>query len=458
MPDRILVVDDSNEIRSVLGAQLRKQGYKVDTARDGAEGSEKAAEFKPDLIIMDIMMPRMDGFQACRAIRANAGTKHIPIILLSALGGEDDILQGIEAGANDYLVKPFRAPELSAKIKVLIRRAGSQASRADADTVEVPRSSDLDTIRRFKETGQIVSKDFAGFQIIDKLGQGGSGAVYRAIEPVNLTPVALKVVSPFISQSPGFVRRFARSSDISIKVRHPNIVRGYTIGEHQGIHYLTQELVEGPTLDKVLERQGPLAPLRVTILMRQIVEALVYLESQGFIHRDLKPGNIFEVKGPDGGPFAKLADFGLSRAIDDIGGTIEGHVLGTPQYISPEQAMGATKLDMRCDLYSLAATAFHLVTGHPPFGGDTFQSLILAHVHAPVPSVRTVSPEVPECLDNLLRTFMAKKPEERAPNMQVALEMVTTVENELRELAAASNGKRQGTGAVAPVASSGTAQ
>lgn len=432
MAERILVVDDSNEIRSVLGAQLRKQSYEVDTARDGAEGVEKARSFRPHLIIMDIMMPRMDGFQACKAIRGDPQTRNIPIILLSALGGEDDILRGMESGANDYLVKPFRGPELSAKIKVLIRRSLAPGSgTSEADTVEVVKFSDQ-TVRQFKETGQIVSKEFAGFQIIDKLGQGGSGAVYRAIEPVNLTPVALKVVSPFIAQSPGFVHRFKRSAEISIRLRHPHIVRGFASGEHHGILYLTQELVEGPTLDKVLGQEGPISPLRAVILLRQVFSALTYLEEEGLVHRDLKPGNIFETTDTDGGPFAKLADFGLSRAIDDVTGTIEGHILGTPQYISPEQALGSVKLDVRCDVYSMAATMFHMVTGKPPYEGDTLQSLILAHVQAPVPSARVANGEVPECLSGLLRRFMAKNPADRAANMEEAAMLVGDVEAQLR--------------------------
>jgi serine/threonine protein kinase len=129
-----------------------------------------------------------------------------------------------------------------------------------------------------------------------------------------------------------------------------------------------------------------------------------------------------------------VADFGLSRAIDDLSGTIEGHVLGTPQYISPEQALGTANLDIRCDLYSLAATMFHMVTGKPPYEGDTFQTLILAHVHGAVPSARVANGKVPECLSGLLRRFMSKNPSDRAANMEAAGMLVADVEAELQSV------------------------
>ncbi|MCA8938972.1 MAG: response regulator, partial [Planctomycetes bacterium] len=292
MAERILVVDDSRELRTILAAQLKKQGYEVHKANDGQEGYELAVQLQPNLIIMDIMMPRMDGFTAAAKMRADPKTSNTPIILLSALGGEEDIIKGIECGADDYLVKPFKAPELSAKVKMLLRKAAGFSNRPEEETKENVNAQESEDAKRFKETGQIVSKDFAGFQIVDKLGQGGSGTVYRAIEPINMSPVALKVVSPFVSQSPGFVDRFTRSSEISIRLKHPNIVRCYTIGVHQNIHYLTQELVEGPTLDVKMEKDGPFSIELAMTLMRQMVEAFKYLEQEGLIHRDIKPSNI----------------------------------------------------------------------------------------------------------------------------------------------------------------------
>ncbi len=430
MPEKILVVDDSRELRTVLSAQLKKQGFEVGLAVDGQDAVNKAPTFKPDLIIMDLMMPRMDGFEATRQLRQLPQTRHIPIVMLSALGGEEDIVRGMEAGATDYIVKPFRAPEMSAKIKTHLRRSQYLRNQHDDDTVEVLREDDL-SIRRIKETGQIVSTEFAGFQIIDKLGQGGTGTVYRAIEPIGLTPIALKVISPFVSQAPGFLNRFQRSSEISIRTRHPNIVRCYTVGEYQGIYFLTQELIEGPTLDRLLDRDGPFEQAHAARIMREMGEALAYLETENLIHRDIKPSNIFETTGSDGQPVAKLADFGLSRSILDMGRTTEGHVLGTANYLSPEQAMGELAIDSRSDLYSLAATVFHLVTGQPPFEGESFQQLVLQHVNRAPTSPLEIRPDMSPAFAGLLLRFLSKKPSDRAPSVAAALEMIRDVELEV---------------------------
>ncbi|NUQ36100.1 MAG: response regulator [Planctomycetaceae bacterium] len=423
MAEKILVVDDSKELRTILGAQLKKAGYEVHLAVDGQEGFEKGKELKPNLIIMDIMMPRMDGFTAAKAMRGTSELENTPIILLSALGGEEDIVKGIEAGADDYLVKPFKAPELQAKVKMLLRKAGGFTNRPEKETKVLTKGEDK-SVKEIKETGKIVSKEFAGFTIVGVLGQGGSAVVYRAIEPIHNSAIALKVVSPFISQSPGFVDRFQRSNEISIRLKHPNIVKCYNIGQHQGVHFLTQELVEGPTLDKVLDSSGPLDEKRALGLMRQLVEAFVYLDSQALIHRDIKPENIFVTKDGDGREVAKIADFGLSRATQDMGQTIEGHVLGTPHYISPEQAQGAKNLDIRSDLYSLAATFYHLLTGHTPFEGDNLSILIVAHVSQKPKDPREHRSNLSEGTAKLMLRLLAKTADERVANISDAIGLI----------------------------------
>lgn len=400
--------------------QLKKQGYTVETAVDGQDGLEKAVKLKPQLVIMDIMMPRMDGFTSAKEMRGHKDLAHTPIILLSALGGEEDIIKGIECGADDYLIKPFKAPELSAKVKMLIRKSAGFTNRSEDDTIQT--APEDPAVRKFKETGKVISKDFAGFHIVEKVGQGGSGTVYRAIEPMHNMAVALKVVSPFISRSPGFVERFTRSSEISIKLVHPNIVRCYTMGEYQGVHFITQELIEGPELDKVM-KQGPLEEVRGLILMRQLVDALKYLEGEGLIHRDIKPSNVFVVE-KDGQDVAKLADFGLSRGAHDLNTTLEGHVLGTPHYLSPEQAKGEKNIDVRGDLYSLAATFFHALTGRTVFEADNLSSMVVAHISREPENPCTVKPDLHPETGELLLRFLRKTPDERVANMGEALDLL----------------------------------
>ena len=156
MAERILVVDDSRELRTVLSAQLKKLGFEVKVAVDGEDGIRNAREFKPDLIIMDIMMPKLDGLKATKQMREDPKLAHTPIILLSALGEEQDVVEGIEAGADEYLVKPFRQGELAAKVRILLRRSSISRSKLDETTVQGLDDVKGDTaMRRFKEDAEI---------------------------------------------------------------------------------------------------------------------------------------------------------------------------------------------------------------------------------------------------------------------------------------------------------------
>jgi DNA-binding response OmpR family regulator len=391
MPDRILVADDSRELRTVLSAQLRKLGFDVQIAIDGMDALDKAREFKPNLIIMDIMMPKMDGLTATKRVRESRDLAAIPIILLSALGEEQDVVEGIEAGADEYLVKPFRQGELAAKVRILLRRSTLTARKLDDTTAQgLEAEEESDALRRFKETGQIVSKDFAGFTIIDKLGQGGTATVYRAMEPVNLKPVALKIISPFAAVREGFLKRLRRSNEISVRLVHPHIVRTFTMGEYQGVHFMVQELVEGQPLDQYIHMEQKLPEPKARRYLLHMAEALHYLEEKNLLHRDIKPGNIY-INQADA---AKLGDFGLSRLQDDMGQTAEGYLLGTPHYISPEQANGDKRIDIRSDMYSAGATIFHLLTGRPLFPGDNLQQVVLAHLTKDPPKTAELGPEI----------------------------------------------------------------
>jgi len=423
MAERILVCDDSRELRTLLAQQLQKLGFDCKSAIDGQDAIARAQEFLPDLIIMDINMPKLNGLAVTRKLRENPKLKHTPIILLSNFGEEGDVIAGIEAGADEYLVKPFRQGELAAKVRILLRKSSHSAKKLDETTVQGLDVKDPDTaMRRFKETGQIVSREFAGFTIIDKLGQGGTAVVYRAMEPMFNKPVALKVISPFAAVKEGFLKRLQRSNEISVKLIHKHIVRTYLMGEYQGVHFMMQELVEGAPLDSYLEEgHAPMVEAEARKYIRQVASALAYLEERKLIHRDIKPGNIYCSREGE----AKLGDFGLSRLADDAAQTAEGYLLGTPHYISPEQANGSKDLDMRSDLYSLGATFFHLLSGRPVFEGDSLQQVVLAHLSKQPPKLKEFAPKVSEgfcaVIDKLLDN-------DRAMRYQHASEVVAALD------------------------------
>jgi serine/threonine-protein kinase len=176
------------------------------------------------------------------------------------------------------------------------------------------------------------------------------------------------------------------------------------MGEYQDVHFMVQELVEGTALDSYLhEEGGKLEEAKARRYMMHIAEGLQYLDGKGLIHRDIKPGNIY-VSHDD---VAKLGDFGLSRLADDVGQTAEGYLLGTPHYISPEQANGDKQLDTRSDLYALGATFFHLLSGQPLFPGDNLQQVVLSHLTKVRPRLADLAPHVSpgmcEIIDKLVQ-------------------------------------------------------
>ena len=422
MSERILIADDSRELRTVLSAQLRKLGFDVQVAVDGQDALDRARSFKPTLVIMDIMMPKLSGLRATKKMREDPDLASTPIILMSQLGEEQDVVEGIQAGADEYLVKPFRQAELAARVRILLRKSSGAQKKLDETTAQgLEAAEENDAVRRFKETGQIVSKDFAGFTIIDKLGQGGTATVYRAMEPVNLKPVALKIISPFAAVKEGFLKRLRRSNEIAVRLMHPHIVRTYTMGEYQDVHFMVQELVEGHALDNYLhEENGHMQEAKARRYMLHIAEAIQYLEEKNLIHRDIKPGNIY-VSQDD---VAKLGDFGLSRLQDDLGQTAEGYLLGTPHYISPEQANGDKQIDSRSDMYSLGTTFYHLLSGEPLFPGDNLQQVVLAHLTKARPKLGDMAGDVSPGLCAMVDKLVEREPDAR---YQTSAELIDAI-------------------------------
>ncbi len=247
------------------------------------------------------------------------------------------------------------------------------------------------------------------FEIISKLGQGGMGAVYRARQRSLDRVVALKILP---GQMAADVLRFQREARLAASVVHPNLVRVYTSGEAAGLHYIAMELVEGDTLSdrlKLAQQMGlgglPAAEaLRITLAVARALEC-GWLTCQ-LIHRDIKPGNIFLTAQGD----VKLGDLGLAKALggDSTGLTQTGSMMGTPLYISPEQARGDREIDFRADIYSLGCTLFHMLTGRVPYEGRDPLTVLNQHLSAPPPAILKVMPQLPIPLARLVARMLKK--------------------------------------------------
>jgi serine/threonine protein kinase len=253
---------------------------------------------------------------------------------------------------------------------------------------------------------------FGGYQLVDKIGQGGMGEVYKARQVSLDRVVAIKILSKALYDNDEFIKRFEREAKAIARITHPNIVGVYDFGQIDGLRFMVNEFVDGSSLAKLISDRLFLPPNEVVPLIVQCLAGLGHVGSQGIIHRDIKPDNILITKDN----VAKIADFGLakdvSRKDDNTDLTAIGLAMGTPAYMSPEQCMGQ-KLDVRSDLYAFGVTAWFALTGQKPFtGNSSFEVMTKQREHIP-PQPHDVMPGIPPALSAVVMRMLAKKADER---------------------------------------------
>jgi serine/threonine protein kinase/Tfp pilus assembly protein PilF len=272
--------------------------------------------------------------------------------------------------------------------EALEKRAATAETKGDGpppDPAPPPQKRTDPERRAASESGPLVlSAELLGdYRIIKELGRGAMGVVYEAIQGTLGRRVALKVLPAGAAMSGISRERFLREARAAASLAHPGIVPIYDQGEERGVPYFAMELVRGRTLKAVLADEGPLEPTRAARLAAQAARALEYAHERGVIHRDVKPDNLFLVEEDEDerGERVLLGDFGLATRLDDAALTREGTVVGTPLYMSPEQAKGERdKIDRRVDVYSLGATLYELVSGEPPFDGSADTQVLLTRI------------------------------------------------------------------------------
>ncbi len=257
--------------------------------------------------------------------------------------------------------------------------------------------------------------EFAGYRIEHRLGRGGMGILYLAIEPGLDRRVALKLIAPEAAADEVFAKRFAEESRIAASIEHPNVVPIYAAGEEGGIPFIAMRYVSGSDLSRRIAREGRLGPAHAAALIAQVGNGLDAIHAAGLVHRDVKPANVL-LSGGEGAEHAYITDFGVARNVaTESGLTQTGRFVGTLDYVAPEQISGG-EVDARVDVYALGCLLFKLLTGEVPYPREGEAARLYAHLNDPPPAPSLHAPEVPMALDDVVIRAMSKPPEDRFPS------------------------------------------
>ncbi len=293
----------------------------------------------------------------------------------------------------------------------------------------------------------LLNQRLGRYYIKELLGRGGMAAVYRATDTVLLRDVALKILYPQYGDDATLVERFQREAVTAAALEHPHIVPVYDVGEHNGMAYIAMKLLDGETLHDRLQRVGTLEPAALFAMLAPVATALDYAHRRGVIHRDIKPGNIFLSQTPDGEQVI-LTDFGIAKQLDTPGLTTTGALIGTPDYMAPEQISGGV-VDARSDVYALGMLVYRALTGRRAFAGST-QDVLLGHLYQRPPLPSAVAPGLTSAFDGPVMQAIAQSPGERFASAGVFVQALRQAAQNAARLSAA-----QAATHIAPVVATG---
>jgi CheY-like chemotaxis protein len=395
-PATILVVDDLPANRDLMSRRLERSGFRVLCAGSGPEALDALKRCPVDLVLLDIMMPGMTGFEVLKAVRLARSPAALPVIMVTAKTEREDVVEALSLGANDYVTKPVDYPVALARI------------RAHLGIREAARAAAPEPVEPQNPAHVVPGTVLDGRYRIDSLIGGGSfGTVFRARHLELGRDVAVKVLSTSAGTDPEALARFRREGASACRVQHPNAVSVLDFGvTRSGVAFLVMELLQGRSVDKELDERTRLAPRRCVEIVEPVCRALGAAHAAGVVHRDIKPSNVFLHQTPQG-EMPKILDFGIAKMAREsaVGRslTVDGSLLGTPAYMAPERFRRGP-YGPKSDVYSVGAMLYEMLTGRLPFIPATADPLVLVAMQAQEdpPPLRSRCPEATPALEKVV--------------------------------------------------------
>jgi CheY-like chemotaxis protein len=433
----VFIIDDTPANLDLLAAILREHDYRVRMASSGRHALSVIRAYPPELVMLDIQMPEMDGFEVCRELKADPATSAIPVLFISALEGVTDKVTAFKTGGVDYVTKPFQAEEVVARVEnqLALFRMRRQLEQQNVELTrknEELMAANLRTDLVFTALSDLLPGTVLDekYRLEEKIGAGGFGVVYRATHLGLERRVAIKVLRPLPGKEMAeALERFRREGISACRVNHPNAVAVLDSGiASTGIAYLVMELLEGRTLAKELVARGAFSLSRTAEVLEPVCAALSAAHEAGIVHRDVKPDNIF-LHRTEGREVVKVVDFGIAKLVGQEEGieletmTVAGQVFGTPFYTSPERLL-CEPYDGRADVYALGVMLYLMLTGEFPYqppGSQGPVSALLCLTAEPTP-LREVNARISPEVERVVLRALSRDPRGRPTARELAQE------------------------------------
>jgi CheY-like chemotaxis protein/tRNA A-37 threonylcarbamoyl transferase component Bud32 len=457
----ILVLNADHTVRSYLQTLLEEAGFTAQAVPNATEAIRRIRQEKPQLVLMDVLLPDMTGQEFCRIIKQDLSLSDIVLFILTSQADLETKLACFSCGAEEYLVRPVDSRELIARIGRLIRLidrlktppaqvaatpvippkrskkgAREKAAKEKLAQLETPKAPELKTpVKPSVEIASLALSDYSFLQfqttygvyrVESLVGKGGMGQVYKARDELLERYVAIKVLASKLSESPEFVERFRREAKVLASINHAGIASIYSFSEQKGEHYFAMQWCSGGSVAELIKKKSIDALNAVDIIL-QCARALSAASKKGIVHRDIKPSNLMF----DENQLIKLVDFGLAYAQQISTNLTQGsEFLGTPSYMAPEQAKSPS-VDHRADIYSLGITFYHMLYGRLPYEATSAVDMVIKHSTQAFPTYDDFNGKISRSIYRIVEKMTQKDAASRYQDYPSLITDLEHVRNEL---------------------------